>query len=342
MSILNYFIRRLGLAIIVILGVMIITFFVSRILPADPVRLFVGVRASEEIVEAKRIEFGLDKPVPVQFVNYVGGVLQGDFGISFRTKRPIADDLRIFLPATLELVILSMVLAVVIGIPVGVIAAANRGGFIDQASRVITIAGVSIPSFWLALILQLLFFSTLEWLPLGGRLSREFTITNPIEPVTGFFIIDGLITGNFAAWRNALWHLILPTFVLATYPISLTARMTRSSMLEVMSETYISAAQAAGLSRREILFKLALKNAIVPTLTVLGLVFAFSITGAILVEIVFSWPGLGTYVTESILSADFPVVMAVTLIVTVIYVVINLLVDILQASLDPRVRLGSQ
>ena len=195
------------------------------------------------------------------------------------------------MPATLELVILSMILAVVIGIPVGVIAAANRGGFIDQISRVITIAGVSIPSFWLALILQLLFFSTLGWLPLGGRLSREFVITNGIETVTGFYIIDGLITGNLEAWRNALWHLILPTFVLATYPISLTARMTRSSMLEVLSETYISAAQAAGLSRREILFRLALKNAIVPTLTVLGLVFAFSITGAILVEIVFSWPG---------------------------------------------------
>ncbi len=342
MSILNYLIRRIGLALLVILGVMIITFFVSRVLPADPVRLFVGVRASEETVEAKRAEFGLDQPVPVQFLNYAGGILQGDFGISFRTKRPIVDDLKIFVPATLELVILSMVLAIVIGIPVGVIAAANRGGWIDQISRIVTIAGVSIPSFWLALLLQLLFFSTLDWLPLGGRLSREFIISNPIETVTGFYVIDGLVTGNFEAWRNALWHLVLPTFVLATYPISLTARMTRSSMLEVMSETYISAAQAAGLSRREILFKLALKNAIVPTLTVLGLVFAFSITGAILVEIVFSWPGLGTYVTESILSADFPVVMAVTLIVTVIYVAINLFIDILQATLDPRVRLGSQ
>ena len=342
MSTASYFLRRLGLALFVIIGVMIITFFVSRILPADPVRLFVGVRASEEIVEAKRIEFGLDKPVPVQFVNYVGDVLQGNFGVSFRTKQPITSDLRIFLPATLELVTLSMLLAVAIGIPVGVIAAADRGGLIDQLSRVVTIAGVSIPSFWLALILQLLFFSTLDWLPLGGRLSREFIISNPIERVTGFYIIDGALTGNWAAWRDALWHLILPTFVLATYPISLTARMTRSSMLEVMSETYISAAKAAGLSQREILFKLALKNAIVPTLTVLGLVFAFSITGAILVEIVFSWPGLGMYVTESILSADFPVVMAVTLIVTVIYVVINLLVDFLQASLDPRVRLGSQ
>lgn len=341
MNIASYLLRRLFLAIIVITGVMTITFFVSRVLPADPVRLFVGVRATEEVVEAQRIAFGLDRPLPMQFANYVGDVLQGDFGVSFRTKRPITEDLLVFLPATLELVILSMILAVAIGIPVGVIAAANRGGIIDQVSRVVTIAGVSIPSFWLALLLQLLFFSTLDLLPLGGRLSREFVISNPIERVTGFYIIDGAVTGNWSAWRDALWHLILPTFVLATYPISLTARMTRASMLEVLSETYISAAKAAGLSQREIYFKLALKNAIVPTLTVLGLVFAFSITGAILVEIVFSWPGLGTYVTESILSADFPVVMAVTLIVTVIYVIINLAVDFLQASLDPRVRLGA-
>lgn len=341
MSTVSYFIRRLALALLVIVGVMIITFFVSRVLPADPVRLFVGVRASEEVVEAKRIEFGLDKPLYTQFFDYAGDLLQGDFGVSFRTKRPITDDLKLFVPATLELVILSMILAIVIGIPVGVISAANRGGWIDQTARVLTIAGVSIPSFWLALLLQLFFFSALDLLPLGGRLSREFVITNPIETVTGFHIIDGAITGNWAAWRNALKHLVLPTAVLATYPISLTARMTRSSMLEVLSETYIASAQAAGLTQREIFFKLALKNAIVPTLTVLGLVFSFSITGAILVEIVFSWPGLGTYVTESILSADFPVVMAVTLIVTIIYVAVNLLVDLLQALLDPRVRLGS-
>ncbi|MEM7533282.1 MAG: ABC transporter permease [Chloroflexota bacterium] len=342
MSRANYFLRRLGLALFVIIGVMIITFFVSRVLPADPVRLFVGVRASEEIVEAKRVEFGLDRPVPVQFISYVGSVLRGDFGISFRTKQSITKDLRVFLPATLELVILSMVLAVLIGIPIGVIGAATRGSAIDQISRVVTIAGVSIPAFWLALLLQMFFFGYLDWLPLGGRLSREFVISSPIKQITGFYIIDGAITGNWNAWRDALWHLILPTAVLATYPISLTARMTRASMLEVMSETYISAARAAGLSQREILFKLALKNAVVPTLTVLGLVFAFSITGAILVEIVFSWPGLGTYVTESILAADFPVVMAITLIVTVIYVILNLVVDFLQAALDPRVRLGSQ
>ena len=340
MSQTSYFFRRLTLALFVIIGVMVITFFVSRILPADPVRLFVGARARPDVIEATRQELGLDQPLPVQFVSYVGHVLEGDFGTSFRTKRPILEDLKVFVPATLELVILSMMLAVTIGIPVGVIGAAYRGTAIDQVSRVVSIAGVSIPSFWLALILQLLFFGVLEWLPHGGRISRELAIMNPIEFITGFYIIDGILTGNWEAWRDALWHLILPTFVLATFPITLTARMTRASMLEVLSETYITAAEAAGVSRREILFKLALKNAIIPTLSVLGLVFAFSITGAILVEIVFSWPGVGTYVTKSIRSADFPVVMAVTLIVTIIYVIINLVIDLLQASLDSRMRLG--
>lgn len=335
-----YLLRRLWLALLVIIGVMIITFVVSRVVPADPARLYAGARANPETIANVEEKLGLNDPLPIQFLSYVGGVLQGDFGNSFRTKRAISSDLAIFIPATLELVILAMLLAAAIGIPVGVIGAANRGGVIDQLSRVITIAGVSIPAFWLALLLQLLFFTTLDWLPLGGRLERTLAITSPIEQITGFYLIDAALTSNWAAWRSALLHLILPTLVLATYPISLTARMTRASMLEVLSETYITAAQAAGLSRREILFRLALKNAIIPTLTSLGLVFAFSITGAILVEIVFSWPGLGSYVTDAIVAADFPVVMAVTLVVTVIYVVINLLVDLVQAALDPRIQLG--
>lgn len=336
----TYLLRRLGLALLVILGVMIITFLVSRVIPADPARLYAGGRATDEMIVAVEEKLGLNDPLPVQFLSYVGGVLQGDFGNSFRTKRAISTDLKIFIPATLELVILAMLLAAAIGIPIGVIGAANRGGVIDQLSRVLTIAGVSVPAFWLALLLQLLFFSTLDLLPLGGRLDRSLAITSPIEQITGFYLIDGAITGNWAAWKSAWLHLLLPTVVLAAYPISLTARMTRASMLEVLSETYITAAAAAGLSRREILFRLALKNAIIPTLTSLGLVFAFSITGAILVEIVFSWPGLGSYVTEAIVASDFPVVMAVTLVVTVIYVLINLLVDMVQAALDPRIQLG--
>jgi peptide/nickel transport system permease protein len=240
----------------------------------------------------------------------------------------------------MELVVLAMFLALVVGIPVGALAAANFGRTLDHFIRVASIAGVSLPVFWLALLLQLLFFLWLDWLPLGGRISQNIFFTNPIMPITGFYLVDAAVTGNWTAWRDAAWHAILPVFVLATFPISLAVRMTRASMLDVLSETYITAARAAGLSESTILFKLALKNAVVPTLTVMGLVFAYSITGAVLVEIIFKWPGLGSYMMDAILNDDVSVLFAVTLIVTVIYIAVNILVDLLQSVLDPRIRIG--
>lgn len=336
----EYLIRRIGLAVLVILGVMLIVFLVSRVVPGDPARLYLGPRAKPEKLEEVREELGLNDPLPVQFVRYVVSTLQGDLGYSFRTKRPILEDLKTRLPATMELVITATLLAVLIGIPVGVLGASRRGGGFDQTSRVVTIAGVSVPAFWLALLLQLVFFTWLSILPLGGRLSQDVQLNNPITRITGFHLIDAALTRNWIAWKDAAWHLILPAIVLALYPISLTVRMTRASMLEVLSEDYITAARAAGLSEREILFKLALKNGIVPTLTVLGLVFAYSITGAVLVEIVFVWPGMGSYMTDAILNSDIFVLFAVTLVVTIIYVIINIVVDTFQASLDPRIRLG--
>jgi len=335
-----YFLRRLGLAVLVMVGVMIVTFVVSRVVPSNPAALYAGPRPRPEQVAELEIQLGLDKPLPVQFLRYVGDVLRGDFGESFRSHRPIQDDLRIFLPATLELVIVASLLALVIGIPFGVLSGARRSGWLDQTSRVLSTAGVSIPAFWLGLLLQLIFFGWLGWLPLGGRTDNSITLLNPITTITGFHLIDAAITGNWVAWRDALTHLILPAAVLATYPIGLTIRMTRAAMVEVLTEPYIDAARAAGLPQRTILFRLALKNAIIPTLTVLGLTFAYSITGAFLIEVVFSWPGVGKYVTDAILNVDFPVVMAVTLVVTVVYIVINLVVDMVQAALDPRVRLG--
>ena len=235
---------------------------------------------------------------------------------------------------------MATVLAVTIGVPLGVLSAAKAGTAFDQISRILTIAGVSIPSFWLALLLQLLFFMSLSWLPLGGRLSRDILLSDPFAQVTGFYLIDAALAGNWIAWRDALWHIVMSAAVLATYPISLSVRMTRASMLEVLSEIYITAARAAGLSELEILFKLALKNAIVPTLTVMGLVFAYSITGAVLVEIIFNWPGMGSYMMDAILSDDIYVLFAVTLIVTIMYIVVNMLVDFVQAALDPRIRIG--
>ena len=340
MGFFGYLLRRLVFAALVVAGVTVITFIISNVVPNDPARLYAGSKARPEQLAEVREQLGLNDPLPQQFVRYVGNLASGNLGESFKTRRAISEDLKTFFPATMELVVFAIVLALILGIPVGVISASQRGKWLDNISRVVTIAGVSIPSFWLAILLQLFFFSYLGWLPLSGRLSRDILLTQPIDPITGFYVIDGILTGNWAAWRNALWHLVLPVVVLATYPISLVARMTRAAMIEVLDEPYIRTARASGLPMRQVLFKRALKNALIPTLTVLGLTFAFSITGAVLVEIIFAWPGLGKYVTDAIIATDFPVIVSVTLIVTIVYVLINLLVDLLQALIDPRIELG--
>jgi peptide/nickel transport system permease protein len=230
-------------------------------------------------------------------------------------------------------------MAVVVGIPLGVFSGAYKGSLLDHITRLVSIAGVSMPTFWLGLLLQLFFFGRLGILPLGSRISTEISLYDPVTQITGFYLIDTAITGNWVAFKDALIHIILPAFTLGTYAIGLTIRMTRSTMIEVLNEKYILAARVAGIPERTILFVLALKNAIIPTITVLGLSFVYSLTGALLVEVLFSWPGLGTYVTNAVLSIDFPVIVSVTLVVTVFYVFINLILDLVQGTLDPRVTL---
>ena len=342
MSGLRYLLRRLMLSVFVVLGVLLVTFMVSRVIPGDPARLYVGTRAGEQALTEVRKQLGLDDPLPLQFVRYAASSARGDFGYSYRTKRPIIEDLKVRLPATMELVIVAMILAFSIGVPVGVLAAASQGSWFDRALRVLSIAGVSMPAFWLALLMQLVFFLWLGWMPLGGRLSQTVIFTSPITSITGFGLIDSTITGNWVALRDSIWHIVLPAAVLATFPIGLVVRMMRASMLEVLSEPYVAAARAAGLGEGQILFRLALKNAIVPTLTVMGLVFAFLVTGAVLVESIFLWPGVGSYMLDAILNNDVPVLFAVTLIVTMIYILVNLLVDLLQTTLDPRIRVGGR
>lgn len=336
---LEYIVRRLIMAVVVLISVSIITFFIARVIPSDPAAAWVGSHPTDEQIAQARETLGLDNPLYIQYLRYMQGILHGNLGTSVKTHQPILTDLKTYFPATLELVFVSMLMAIIFGIPLGVYSGTKKGSLLDHATRLLAIAGVSIPTFWLGLIMQLIFFGYLGILPLNGRISTETALYHPITQITGFYLVDSAITGNWVAFKDALLHIILPAMTLATYPLGLTIRMTRSTMIEVLNEKYILAARAAGISERTILFVLALKNAITPTITVLGLVFVYSLTGAILVEVIFSWPGLGSYVTNAVLSIDFPVIVSVTLIVTIFYVFVNLILDLTQAMIDPRVTL---
>jgi peptide/nickel transport system permease protein len=337
---LEYLARRLLLASFVLLSVSVITFVISRVVPSNPAALWVGPHPTKEQIAAAEIKLGLDKPLYAQYFMYMSDLMHGDFGVSVESHQPILTDLKIYLPATLELVITGMIMAVLIGIPLGVLSGAKKYSLLDHASRLLAVAGVSMPTFWMALLLQFFFFGRLKLLPLSSRVDMEISLFHPVQHITGFYVFDSLVSGNWSALHSTLVHLILPAFTLSTYAIGLTIRMTRSTMIEILEEGYITAARAAGIPERSILYRLALKNAIVPTLTVLALSFVYSLTGAILVEVIFAWPGLGSYITRAILSLDFSVIMAVTLVVTVFYVFINLFLDIIQTFLDPRVTLG--
>jgi peptide/nickel transport system permease protein len=327
------------LSLVVLVGVSAVTFALARVVPSDPARKWVGPRARPEQVERARIELGLDRPLYEQYVGYLGQVLRGDLGTSVRSHRPILEDLRRYLPATLELVLASMAISTLVGIPLGVVAAVRQGSAFDRSCRLFAVLNISIPVFWLALILQLVFSQSLGWLPLGGRISRGVSLFAPIQPVTGLYLVDASWTGNWRALWDALAHLILPALALSSYGIGMSLRMTRANMLEVLGQKYILAARAAGLNPWTIHFRLALKNAIVPSLVLLGLMFVWQMTGAVLVEILFFWPGLGTYLMDAILNIDFPAIVSVTLVVTVMYVLVSLALDLVQTMIDPRVTL---
>lgn len=328
-----YLLRRLLTSLFVVLGVVTITFAVSRVVPSDPASLYAGPRARPAQVEQVRQDLNLDDPLITQYVSYLGDLSRGDLGVSFATRRSIASDLGDFLPATLELALVATGLSMLIGIPLGVIASSRRGKLRDSIVRLGAVTSVSVPVFWSALLLQLLFASKLGWLPLAGRTSSGVSFEEP----TGFFLLDSLLSGSVSNWWDVVTHLTLPVLVMAAYPLGLTIRLIRGSMIEVLSEPYIEAARVAQVPERTILYRLALKNALAPALTILGLTFAYSISSAFLVEAVFNWPGLGKYLTDAIVRVDFPVITAATLVITVIYVLVNLALDLLHARLDPRV-----
>lgn len=336
----SYIVRRLLLAVLVVFGVLVVTFLLTRVVPSDPAARWVGPHATAEQIAAARVELGLDKPLPVQFWRYISGLLRGDWGVSIRTHQPVLRDLATYIPATLELIIFGMFLAVLVGLPLGVLSAARNNTPIDHVSRLISIAGVALPTFWLGMILQLIFFKQLHWFPLSDRLDMMVEILSPVRKITGFYIFDSLVTGNFVALKSALWHIFLPGLTIAAYPLGLTVRMTRATMLEVLSEDYIRTARAYGVPELKVHGVLALRNAFGPVLTVLALTFAYSLVEAFLVEAIFTWPGLGYYAANAIMTVDYPAIMGVTLLISLTYVILNLIVDITLALLDPRIRLG--
>lgn len=336
----RFVLRRFGTAILVLFGVSVVTFILARVIPSNAAAVYIGPRARPEDIERVTRQLGLDQPLPVQYGVYMRDLLGGDWGTSIGTKRPVLDEIAGRLPATLELLFTAMVIALVIGVLLGVLSARWRGRPPDAVIRIVSIAGVSMPAFWLGLLLQVFFFGALGLLPLTGRIDADMRFTNPVDEVTGFLLIDTLISGNWVALGDAARHLVLPAVTLAAYPIGLIARMTRASMLEALSQDYIRTARAAGLSERLIIYRLALRNALPPTLTVLGLTIAYSLTGSFFVEIVFNWPGLGLFAVHSLLNVDYPAVMGITIFGAVGYVLVNLAVDLGHAWLDPRIRLA--
>jgi len=335
----EFILRRLVTSIFVLLGVSIITFFIARVVPNDAAAAYIGPKARPEEIERVRIKLGLDKPLPVQYAIYMGELFHGDLGNSISTKRPITQELADRLPATMELLLAGMFLAALIGVPLGVLSARWNGQLPDVFIRLLSIIGVSMPAFFLGLILQIIFFRNLELLPLAGRLDSDIRFVSPVTDITGFILLDSFLTQNWVALKDAFLHLILPAFTLAAYPIGLIARMTRATMLEVLEQDYIRTARAYGIKDRVITYLYALKNAISPTLTVVGLTFAFALTGTFFVEIIFNWPGLGLFTTRSLLNLDYPAIMGMTLLGAGGYVLINLIVDVVQSWVDPRVSL---
>jgi peptide/nickel transport system permease protein len=311
-------------------------FVIGRILPGDPVQLAAGPQATREEIEALRTEFGLDQPLLVQYANYAKGLAAGDWGRSIQSRQPVLTELGAYLPATLELVIAAMIVAIVVGIPAGLISAVYRDRWPDIASRAVSLGAISIPRFFLGLLLQLAFAMWLGWLPLGGRLP---IILSPPSHWTGFYTIDALIAGDLATFWLVLQYLLMPAVALSLSPLATIARMMRASTLEVLSQDYVLTARALGLSQRLIVFKYVLKNALSASLTVIGLYFGWLLGGTVLVETVFDWPGIGLYATKAITTQDFMPVMGVTLCIGMVFVTVNLVVDLAYGLINPKVAL---
>lgn len=335
----RYLVRRIAVSLLLVVGVTLVTFVLTNLVPGDTVAANLGQRSAEDpaIVAAYRAHYGLDQPLPAQYATYLGNLVRGDLGESQQTHRSVLTDLQAAVPATLEIALGAIVLSVVIGVGFGVVAAVRRGHLADSALRVVSLVGISVPTFWLALVAFYVFSFQLDLAPGSGRLSPA---TSAPPDVTGLYTVDALLAGEWETFGDAVAHLMLPTLVLTLYTVGLLTRFTRSAVLEVLEQDFVRSARAKGLPGRTVLFRYVLRAAMVPILTVVGLAFGALLSGTVLVEQVFSWPGVGSYAYQAASHLDLPAVMGVGLFVGVVYLVINLVVDVLYGAIDPRVRVS--
>ena len=331
---LSFIVRRVGQLVLVLFGMLVLTFYVSHMVPGDPARLAAGLHATQSQLNEVRRQFGLNLPLSVQFLRYAENLLHGNLGLSILTRNPVAQDLGAYFPATLEITLTALVIVLVVGIPLGVISAVRRDGVPDHFSRVFALLGVSMPPFWLAVLLQEVFAQKLGWLPVAGMLSSYLS---PPAHITGIYVLDSLLTGNWPDFTSSLASLVLPSLTLAFGSLAIMTRMVRAKLLDVLRQDFVRTARAKGVPERRVIYLHALKNALPPAVTVIGLQVGSLLQGAVLVEAIFAWPGVGTYALQASEGLDFPAILGFTLLVSVVYVLINTIVDILYAFLDPRV-----
>lgn len=331
---LRYMVKRILLLIPVLFGVSLFVFMIMHLFTTDPAALMLGQHGTTEQIEALREQLGLNDPIYVQFFRFISDLVQGDFGRSLMTRTPVLDEIIARFPATLELALSAIIIATIVGVTIGVISAVKQYSLFDYLSMFGALVGVSMPIFWLGLMMIILFSLNLGWLPVNGRIDIGM---EPVH-VTGLYIIDSIITRDWESLKSALLHIIMPATALAAYSMAIIARMTRSTMLEVIRQDYIRTARAKGLKESVVVYKHALRNALIPVITVIGLQLGLLMGGAVLTETVFSWPGIGSRLVEAILASDYPLVQGSIIFIATVFVVVNLIVDLLYAWLDPRIK----